>query len=165
MLAVEEAFCTMIINSRKYDRLGRVTGHGQVQLARNARPVGAFHQPEKLIPLSASFSSRTAYACRLRRLMRCTECAHTADCVIPPLSGPSIPGQASVNISFSRRSTTLRSWRPNLTSHEVVLFYFGYIRVTIADQFRLLSLLLLERGHTNFIFHTCPRLNTRPDDS
>ena len=60
MLAVEEAFCTMI--SRKYDRLGRVTGHGQVELARIARPVGAFHQPEKLNPLSASFSSPAAYA-------------------------------------------------------------------------------------------------------
>ena len=90
---------------------------------------------------------------------------HSGMCYTPTLFGPSIPGQASFNISFSRRSTMLRSWRPNLTSHEVVVFYFGYIRVTIAGQFQLLSSPLRERSHTDCIFHTCRRLKTGPDDS
>ena len=144
MLAAGQAFCTMI--GRKYDRLGRVTGHGQVELARIARPVAALHRPEETQPLSPSISSATAYARRVRalRLLRNAMVApsqtmssptplldelhrmrtHSGMCSTPTLSGPSIPGQVSFNISFSRPSTLLRSWRPNLTSHEVVQIFF-----------------------------------------
>ena len=52
--------------------------------------------------------------------------AHSGMCSSATLSGPSIPGQASFDISHLRRSTMLRPWTPNLIVVKMPFFFQVY---------------------------------------